>query len=103
MLSVRESDGEMIVDHVSSAKSNQPILVIGQFSGRQPFVAVIIQDQNLLTKTSKIEVAVASQSPLAASTGGKPSVIFVSPTLANGWGNVTLYDAQGNVLFTQEG
>jgi len=102
-LSVREPDGEMVIIRVSSPKSSDPILVMGQLSGEYPFVAVIIQDPILLAETATIEVAVPSQFSLTISTNGRASAILVSPSLVNGWGAVTLYNVQGAVLYTQEG
>jgi len=102
-LSVREPDEELVMSSVSSPKSNEPILVVGQASGESPFVAVIIQDPKLLAETATIEVAVNSQSPLTTSTHGRAGVILVSPSLVNGWGAVTLYNARGEVLYMQEG
>jgi len=102
-LSMREPDGEMIMSHTSAPRSSEPILVMGQLSGEYPFVAVIIQDPKLLSETATIEVAVNSQSPLTTPTNGRASAILVSPSLVNGWGAVTLYNAQDEVLYAQEG
>src|SRR5215211_3916323 len=102
-LSVREPAGEMVLNQLSATKSSDPILVMGQSSGAYPFVAVILQDPTLLAKTTTIEVSAALQSPLTVSTNGQASVILVSPSLAAGWNTVTLYNAQGEVLYTQGG
>ena len=102
-LSVREPDGEMVLSQLSATRSDDPILVMGQRSGTYPFVAVIIQDPMLLTQTVTVEVTVDSQSPLSAANNGESSVILVSPALANGWIDVTLYGADGEVLYTQGG
>jgi hypothetical protein len=102
-LSMRESDGEMIMSHTSAPKSSEPILVMGQLSGEYPFVAVIIQDPTLLSETATIEVAVSSQSPLTTPTNGRASAILLSPSLVQGWGTITLYNARGEVLYVQEG
>ena len=102
-LSVREPDGELVLNQLSATKSNDPILVMGQRSGTYPFVAVIIQDPTLLAQTATVEVTVDSQSPLTAATNGESSVILVSTALATGWGTVTLYNAEGEALYIQEG
>ena len=102
-LSIREPDGEMVINQLSTAKSGEPILVMWQPSGEQPFVAVIIADPTLIAETTTIEVRVNSQSPFTATTNGQAGVILVSSSVVNGFGTVTLYDAHGNALYTQEG
>jgi len=102
-LSVREPDGEMVTSQLAAPNSDEPILVMGQSSGSHPFVAIIIQDPKLLAETATIEVAVDAASPLTASTDSQASVILVSPAFATGWRTVTLYNAQGDVLYTQGG
>jgi hypothetical protein len=103
-LTVRESDGAVVVSHnVSAAKSDQPILIIGQLTGDQPFIAVVIQDATLLAKTTAIEVVIDAQNSLTATTNGQAGAILVSPSPVNGWRTVTLYNAQGEVLYSQEG
>ena len=58
-LTARESDGTLVeLDHVSAAKSDQPILVLGRLTGDQPFMAVVIQDPALLAETTAIEVSI---------------------------------------------
>jgi len=103
-LTVRESDGAVVVlRNVSAAKSDQPILVIGQLTGDQPFIAVVIQDAILLAETTAIEVVIDSQNRLTATTNRQAGAILVSPLPVNGWRAVTLYSAEGKVLYSQEG
>jgi hypothetical protein len=101
-LSIREPDGEMVISQLSAAKSDEPILVMVQLSGEQPFVAVIIEDPKLIAETTTIEVDINSQDPLTVTTNGQAGALLVSPSLVNGWETITLYDAQGKVLYTQE-
>lgn len=104
ILTVRESDGAVVVSHdVSAAKSDQPILIIGRFTEDQSFIAVVIQDATLLAETTAIEVAIDSQNRLTATTHGQAGAILVSPSPVNEWRTVTLYNAQGKVLYSQEG
>jgi hypothetical protein len=103
-LTAQEPDGAVVVSHnVSAAKSDQPILIIGQLTGDQPFIAVVIQDATLLAKTTAIEVVIDAQNSLTATTNGQAGAILVSPSPVNGWRTVTLYNAQGEVLYSQEG
>jgi hypothetical protein len=100
-LTVREPEGKLAVDHhVSAVKSDQPILVIGQLTGTKPFLAVIIQDNTLLAETSAIEVVIDSQNRLTATTNSQAGVILVSPYPVRNWGTVTLYNAQGKILYS---
>ena len=101
-LTVREPEGKPAMNHcVSAMKSDQPILIIGQMSGNKPFLAVIIQDTALLAETTAIEVAIDSQNRLTATTNGQKGVILVSPSPVNDWGTITLYNAQGKILYRQ--
>ena len=103
-LTVRESDGAVEVSHnVSAAKSDQPILILGQLTGDQLFIAIVIQDATLLAETTAIEVIIDSQNRLTATTNRQAGAILVSPSPVNGWRTVTLYNAQGKVLYSQEG
>ena len=102
-LTVQEPGGAVVVSHnVSTAKSDQPILIIGQLTGDQPFMAVVIQDATLLAETTAIEALIDSQNRLTATTNGQAGAILVSPSPVDGWRTVTLYGAQGNVLYSQE-
>jgi hypothetical protein len=101
-LTVQEPDGKVVVsESVSAAKSDEPILTIGQLTGDQPFIAVVIQDATLLAETTAIEVAIDSQNRLTATNHGRAGVILVSPSPVDGWGPITVYDAQGQVLYHQ--
>ena len=103
-LTAQEPDGAVVVSqNVSAAKSDQPILIIGQLTGDQPFMAVVIQDATLLAETTAIEVGIDAQNRLTATTNGQAGAILVSPSPVDGWRTVTLYNAQGNVLYSQEG
>jgi hypothetical protein len=103
VLSVQEPDGELIVpSNVSVAKSDQPILIIQQQSGDEPFMAVIIQDATLLAETTAIEVFIDSQNRLTSTTHNQKGVILWSPSPIKDWRTVTLYNAQGEVLYSQE-
>ena len=101
-LSVREPEGELVVSQLSASRADDPILVFGQQSGTNPFVAIIIQDPTLSSEATTIEVTDSSGSSVTTSTGGQGSAILVSPAFAKGWGTVTLYSAQGGVLYRQE-
>ena len=101
-LSVRAPEGELVMNRLSASKPNDPILVFGQSSGTYPFVAVIIQAPALSAETTTVEVADSSGSSLTMPTHGEVSAVLVSPAFAEGWGAVTLYDAQGEVLYRQE-
>jgi len=103
-ITVRESDEIVIVSqHVNAAKSDQPILIIGQLTGDHPFVAVVIQDATMLAETSAIEVVIDSRNRLTATTNHQAGAILVSPSPVDGWGAVTLYNADGEVIYNQEG
>ena len=100
-LTVREPEGKLAMNHhVSAVKSDQPILVIGQMTGTKPFLAVIIQEPTLLAETTAIEVVIDSQNRLTATTNSQAGVILVSPYPVKNWGTVTLYNAQGKILYT---
>jgi len=101
-LTVREGEGIQATSQVSAAKSDQPILVIGQLTGNQPFMAVVIQEAALLAETKAIEIYIDPQNRLTATTDGKAGVILFSPSPVEDWETVTLYDAQGNILFSQD-
>ncbi|MBI5035189.1 MAG: hypothetical protein HZB51_32080 [Chloroflexi bacterium] len=104
LLRVQEPQGLLsAVSNGSAAKSDQPILTIGQLTGTQPFVAVVIQDMTLRAKTIAIEIAIDSQNYLTSTTDGKSGVVIVSPSPVQGWKTVTLYDAQGRGLYSQSG
>jgi hypothetical protein len=100
-LTVREPEGVLASNHASAAKSDQPILIIGQLTGDRPFMAIVIQDAALSAETTAIEVAIDSQNRLTTTTNGQAGAILVSPSPVNAWGTVTLYNAQGKVLYTQ--
>jgi hypothetical protein len=67
-VSVREPEGELVISQLSAPKSNGPILVFGQHSGTNPFVAVIIQDPAVSVETATIEVADHTGSSLTTPT-----------------------------------
>lgn len=90
-------------NNVSAAKSNQPILIVGQLTGPRPFIAVVIQDAALSAKTTAMQIAIDSQNYLGATTNGKTGAILVSPSPVKDWETITLYNAQGNVLYNQRG
>jgi hypothetical protein len=103
VLSVQEPDGELIVsENVSAPKSDQPILIIQQQSGDEPFMAVVIQDPTLLAETTAIEVFIDSQNRLTSSTHNQKGAIIWSPSPIKYWRTVTLYNAQGEVIYSQE-
>jgi hypothetical protein len=78
-LTVQEPEGDLIVDNVSAAKTDQPILIIGQLTGDRPLIAVVIQDADLAAETTAIEAKIDSQNYLTATTNGQVGVILVSP------------------------
>jgi hypothetical protein len=103
-LTVRESDGVLVeLQHVSAAKSDQPILIIGQLTGDEPVIAVVIQDLTLLAETTAIEVSIDAQNRLTATTNRQAGAILVSPSPVIGWKTITLYNAQGETLYSQAG
>jgi hypothetical protein len=102
VLSIREPDGEWVTSNLSAGKSSQPILIIQQISGDQPFIAVIIQDEKLLTETTAVEAVIDSQNHLTSTTNNKQGVILWSPSPIDGWRTINLYNAQGEVLYSQE-
>lgn len=103
ILTVQESDGTVVASHHgSAAKSDQPILVMGQLTGEQPLLAVVIQDETFLAETTAIEVLIDAENRLTATTGGRAGAILVSPSPVDGWRAVTLYNAQGETLYRQE-
>ena len=101
-LTVQEPEGGLVSNHVSAAKSDQPILIVGQFTGDLPLIAVVIQDAALAAETTAIEVSIDSQNRLTATTNGQVGAILVSPSPVNEWRTVTLYNAQGQVLYSHE-
>ena len=103
ILSVQEPKGELVSEKLSTAKSDQPILIIGQLTGDQPFITVVIQDAALVAETTAIEVSIDSQNRLTATTNGQMGAVLVSPSLVREWRTVTLYNAQGQVIYSQEG
>ena len=103
-LTARESDGALVeLQHASAAKSDQPILIIGQLTGDEPFIAIVIQDPILLAETTAIEISIDSHNRLTATTHGQVGAILSSPSPVNGWRTVTLYNAQGEILYSQQG
>ncbi len=101
-LAIRVPDGAVVISqHVSAARSTEPILVLGQFTGDQPFVAVVIQDEALLAKTAAVEIAVDTQSYLTGTTDGGAGVILVAHSPVKTWKTVALYSAEGNLLYSQ--
>ncbi len=100
-LRVREPDGVLASNNSVAAKSDQPILIIGQLTGDRPFIAVVIQDAALSAETTAIEVAIDAQYRLTTTTNGQAGAILVSPLPVSGWRTVTLYNAQGKVLYSQ--
>lgn len=103
LLTVREPDGNVTVSQdVSAAKSEGPILIIGQLTGDHPFMAVVIQDAALLAETRAVEAVIDSQIRLGATTDGRAGVILVSPSPVHMWQTIALYNAQGRVLYSQD-
>lgn len=100
-LSVREPEAEMFKSCMSTPRSDNPIWVVRQTAGEYPFVAVVIQDPALISKTATIEATIGSSSHITSPTNGRASTILVSHPPVNNWGTITLYDAQGKVLYTQ--
>ena len=101
-LATRLPDGAVIVSqHVTAARSAEPILILGQFTGDQPFVAVIIQDAALLAQTAAVEIALDTQSYLSATTDGGAGVILVAHSPVKAWKTVALYSAEGKLLYSQ--
>jgi hypothetical protein len=101
-LTVQEPDGEVIVsENISAAKTDEPILTIGQLTGDRPFIAVVIQDPEWVAETTAIEVAIDAQNRLTATTNGRMGAILISPSPVAAWGPITLYNAQGQVLYRQ--
>ena len=104
VLTARESDGALVeLEHVTAAKSDEPILIIGRLTGDHPFMAVVIQDTALSAETTAIEVSLDPQNRLTATTNNQTGVILVSPSPVGDWEAVTLYNAQGGILYRQEG
>jgi hypothetical protein len=104
VLAIREPDGELVVsNNVSVPKSNQPILIIQQKSGDEPFMAVVIQDATLLADTTAIEIYIDSQNRLTSTTNNQKGAILWSPSPIDNWRTVTLYSAQGETIYSQEG
>ena len=65
--------------------------------------ASVPQDATLLAETTAIKVVIDSQNRLTATTNGQAGAILTSPLPVNDWRTVTLYNAQGKVLYSQEG
>ena len=79
-LTVREPEGVLVSkNNASAAKSDQPILIIGQLTGDRPFIAVVVQGAALSAETAAIEVTLDSQNTLGATTDGHKGAILVSP------------------------
>jgi hypothetical protein len=103
VLTLQEPDGELIVsNNVSVPKSDQPILIIQQKTGDQPFMAVVIQDSTLLAETTAVEVFIDSQNRLTSTLNDQKGVILWSPSPIHDWRTVTLYNTQGEILYSQE-
>jgi len=101
-LATRVPDGAAIVSqHVTAARSAEPILILGQFTGDQPFVAVIIQDAALLAKTAAVEIALDTHNYLSTTTDGEAGVILVAHSPVKAWKAVALYSAEGRLLYSQ--
>jgi hypothetical protein len=102
-LTIHEPGSALATSNVSAAKSGQPILVIEQLTRARPFMAVVIQDAALSAETAAIDVTLDSQNHLGATTDGRAGAILVSPSPVKDWKTVTLYNAQGSVLYSQGG
>jgi hypothetical protein len=103
VLTVGEQNGELVVsNNVTAMKSDQPILIIQQKTGDQPFMAVVIQDPTLLAETTAVEVFIDSQNYLTSTLNHQKGVILWSPSPIDDWRTVTLYNAQGETIYTQE-
>ena len=103
-LAIREPDGAVVVSqHVSAAKSAEPVLILGQFTGDQPFVAAVIQDAALLAQTAAVQIALDGQSYLGATTDGGAGVILVAHSPVKAWETIELYSAEGKLLYSQTG
>ncbi len=102
-LTMGDGKGIQATNNATAARSDEPILVLGQLTGTKPFMAVIIQDVSLSARTTAIEALIDSQNRLTATTDGKAGVILTSPSPLNDWKTITLYDANGAVLYSQEG
>ena len=104
VLAIREPDGELIIsNNISVPKSDQPILIIQQKTGDEPFMAVVIQDESLLAETTAVEVFIDSQNRLTSTTHNEKGVILWSPSPIDDWRTITLYNAQGETIYSQEG
>jgi len=102
LLTVRKPAGEVTVSlDVSTTKSDEPILIIGQLTGNHPFMAVVIQDAASLAETRAVEAIIDSQNCLGATTEGRAGVILVSPSPVHEWQTIALYSAQGRVRYSQ--
>lgn len=101
-LTVREPEGMVVTNHISATKSGEPLLILEHLSADKFFVAVVVQEAALMTRTAAIELAIDSQNRLTSTTDGKAGVILVSPSPVKDWSAVVLYDAQGKILYRQE-
>jgi hypothetical protein len=103
MVTVQEPDDTLESNNVSATKSEETILVIGRLTGDRPILAVVIQDAALAAETTAIEVSIDSHNRLTSTTNGQVGAIIVSPFPVTEWRTVTLYNAQGLALYSQEG
>jgi hypothetical protein len=103
-LTVQEPKDKLVVlNHKSSTKSDQPILILDKLSEEQPIMAVFVQDTKLLAETTAIEVGIDPNNRLTATIQDQKGVILISPTPVETWRTITLYNAQGGILYSQEG
>jgi hypothetical protein len=57
----------------------------------------------LLAETTAIEVGIDPNNRLTATIQDQKGVILISPTPVEAWRTITLYNAQGGILYSQEG
>jgi hypothetical protein len=102
-ISVQEPGGQFVTDQVCAARTDDPILILERLTSDQPFIAVVIQDAALVAETAAIEISIDPSNRLTATTHGQPGAILFSPSPVPEWGAVTLYNSQGQVIYSQEG